>query len=598
MEGIREMISAYKNVHDGKAAVLFLTGPTLNDYIEPEPDLIKVGVNTALFNEKLDLDYFFIQDIGKKNHSNSYINKQEEYDSYRPNIAKFYGVTLCKMLRDNVERAGAVPYEFTHGPIIKVNNAKIEDPDIPVNFSENLHTKLVAAGGSIAFPALQFLLWAGVSRIYVVGADITDGRRFNEEKSQDYTSQYHIERWREFEKWVAKAYPDVKIIPLNPIGLKGMFQQKFRMHVLGIPHTITSKEFAHCAFTQKVRRFCKFMSEDGHTIFHYGHERSEVECAEHISVTNDETFNKCYNGNYDWTETSYNCKIGDVCHKEFTTNTIRELKKRFQKRDFILCWYGCGHKAVADAFPNAIVVEPSIGCFRSFSPFRVFESYSVMNFILGLTNTKPRWYDAVIPGFVEPDEFAFQEEKEDWCLYLGRIDPVKGIDVAINTCQRTGMKLKMAGQGKIDNIPSHVEMLGYLDFESKIDYLKRAKALICPSRFNEPFGYIAIEAAMCGTPVISSDWGGFVDTVVHGVTGYRCRNMDQFDWALRNIDKINHQSCRDWAVQNFSIGCARERYTEYFRQVHGVFFGCDFNGSDPSRNDIITPKRIYPRVNT
>lgn len=593
------MIESFKNVHKGKSSVLFLTGPTLNDYEPPEDNLVRVGVNTAIFKKDIELDYFFIQDHGKAGHENSYINKKEEYDSFRPNIAKFYGVTLSGPIRERASGAGAIPYEFCHGPIVKVGNALIEDPNVPIRFSSDLKSSPPAAGGSVAFPALQFLLWTGVSKIYIVGADITDGRRFNEnESSQDYASQFHLQRWKEFESWIAVAYPHVKIVPLNPVGLKGMFGPKFRMHVLGIPHTVTSKEFAHCAFTQKVRRFCKFMTEAGHTVYHYGHERSEVECTEHISVTNDETFRKCYGDNYDWLNVSYNNVIGDACHQDFTNNAIRELGKRFRHRDFILCWYGNGHKDVADKFKDtAIIVEPSIGCFKSFAPYRVFESYSVMNYIYGINNEKPKFYDAVIPGFLYPEEFTYREIKEDFVLYIGRIDPVKGIDIAIDACRRTGTHLKMAGQGNLkDGVPDHVEMLGYLDFEKRADYMSRAKAIICPSRFNEPFGYIAIEAAMCGTPVISSDWGGFVDTVVHGITGYRCRNMDQFDWAIRNIGSISTKACRDWAINNFTVDCARARYTEYLKQVHGVYFGCDFYGSDPDRSDIITPKRFYPPV--
>lgn len=588
------MISSFKNAHKGRSAVLFLTGPTLDEYVEPEPDLVKVGVNTAIFHYDLDLDYYFIQDPGQKSHENSYINRQSEYDSYQPNIQKFYGTTLSPLLRDNAKAAGAMPYQFTYGPIISRNKSKIEDPSVLPEFSSNLKATNVAAAGSIAFPALQFLLWTGVSRIYIVGADITDSKRFNEDApSQDYLAQNHLGRWKEFESWVADAYPHVKIIPLNPVGLRGMFQKRFRFHVLGIPHTVTSKEFAHCAFTQKVVRFCKFMKEEGHTIYHYGHEESDVDCTEHISVTDNDTFDQCYNGNYNWREKSYNGKIGDACHTEFTKNTVRELKKRFQKRDFILCFYGAGHKAVADHFPDAIVVEPSVGTFTTFSPFRVFESYSIMNFIYGLHNEKPKWYDAVIPGFLYPDEFIYNRDKEDWFLFLGRIESVKGIDIAINTCARTGNNIKVAGQGKLDKADDHVDMLGYLDFDKKVEYLSKAKALICPSRFNEPFGYTAIEAAMSGTPVISSDWGGFVDTVVHGVTGHRCRNMDQFDWAVRNIDNIDPQTCRNWAENNFSVDNAKQRYNEYFNQLWGVFFGCDFNGSDPTRTDIVIPQRYY-----
>ncbi len=124
--------------------------------------------------------------------------------------------------------------------------------------------------------------------------------------------------------------------------------------------------------------------------------------------------------------------------------------------------------------------------------------------------------------------------------------------------------------------------------------MSRAAALICPSMYAEPFGYIAIEAAMSGTPVICSDWGGFSETVVHGVTGFRCRTMDQFDFAIRHLGDIDPQACRDWALANYTNARAEARYTEYFKQLRGVAFNtCDFNGRDPTRAEIIGPARSY-----
>ena len=582
------MIESYRGVHAGRAAVLFLSGPTLAQYVAPEPDLVTCGVNTVIFHRQ-DLDYFFIQDPGKKNHQNSYVNRKAEYDEFKPRIAKFYGTTLCSTL----ESADAIPYQFTHGPIIKKDGASIEDPDVPADFSNNLANKPPAAAGSVAFPALQFLLWTGVKKIYIVGADITDGRRIGELPMQNYVKQNHLGRWKEFEKWVAIAYPDVEIIPLNPVGLKGMFGRKLdqplRLHVLGIPHTVTSAEFAHCAYTQKVRRFCKFMTEAGHTVFHYGHERSDVVCTEHAPVSNDKTI-----ADYaDWKNKSYNGNLNDACNKAFTSKAIPAITKRFQHRDFILCWYGLGHKRIADKFPGAIVVEPSIGTFKSFAQFRVFESYALMHFTYGLANIKPNWYDAVIPGFLDPDEFIYNADKEDWLLYLGRIEPLKGINTALDIARRTGRKLKVAGQGTLKEVPPNVEMVGYADAAMKADLLARAAALVTPARYCEPFGYTAIEAAMSGTPVICPDWGGYTETVPHGLTGWRCRNMDQFDWAVRNIARIDPDMCRRWALNNYTTDKARARYEEYFRQLRGVFFGCDFNGSDPTREAIVGPTRRF-----
>jgi hypothetical protein len=69
--------------------------------------------------------------------------------------------------------------------------------------------------------------------------------------------------------------------------------------------------------------------------------------------------------------------------------------------------------------------------------------------------------------------------------------------------------------------------------------------------------------------------------------------MDQFDWAVRNIERIDPEACRRWALSNYTIEQAHARYEEYFKQLHGLFFGCDFNGSDPSRKSIVGPTRRF-----
>jgi hypothetical protein len=65
-----------------------------------------------------------------------------------------------------------------------------------------------------------------------------------------------------------------------------------RFHALGVQHTVTSKEYVACAFTQKVLKFCSMMVRRGHTVFHYGHQDSNVECTEHVTVLSREDYNR------------------------------------------------------------------------------------------------------------------------------------------------------------------------------------------------------------------------------------------------------------------------------------------------------------------
>ena len=130
-----------------------------------------------------------------------------------------------------------------------------------------------------------------------------------------------------------------------------------KLHVLSIPHTVTSKEYLSCAFTQKVLKFCQMMKND-YEIIHYGHEDSEVECAAHVKVTTNDDLLKAY-GTYDWKKEFFKHNTGDHAHQTFYRKTETELNKRMQGGDAILCFWGNGHQVVADKFKeNALLLNP------------------------------------------------------------------------------------------------------------------------------------------------------------------------------------------------------------------------------------------------
>jgi glycosyltransferase involved in cell wall biosynthesis len=82
-----------------------------------------------------------------------------------------------------------------------------------------------------------------------------------------------------------------------------------------------------------------------------------------------------------------------------------------------------------------------------------------------------------------------------------------------------------------------------------------------------PFEGVHIEAAFTGTPVITTDWGVFPETVIHGVTGYRTRTLGEAVWAVENLDKLDPKTIREYAVNNFSTDRVRWLYQAYFEQL-------------------------------
>ena len=372
-----------------------------------------------------------------------------------------------------------------------------------------------------------------------------------------------------------------------------------RFHALSLPHTVTRKDYSACAFTQKVLKFCKMMTERGHTVYHYGHKDSDVICTEHIPVTFDEDLKIAY-GDHDWRKNFFKHNTADHAHQIFNKRAIEEVGKRKQRGDFILCFWGYAHRPVFEAHPECIPVEPGIGCTNDpCCPQNVYESYSVMNQVYGKYNKSPHWYDAVIPNYFDPEDFEFNDKPQDYFLFVGRIIGSKGIGIAVDLTKRIGAKLLIAGQGDLKSVigidpPEHVQIIGYVEPEQRKRLMKNAKALIAPTHYNEPFGGVTIEALFCGTPTLTTDWGGFAENNLHGVTGYRCRTMEQFEWAAKNIDKISRKACYEWAVNNFSLKRVSLMYEEYFESLGKVYNGAGFYQENLNRTNLDWLVRYYP----
>jgi len=95
----------------------------------------------------------------------------------------------------------------------------------------------------------------------------------------------------------------------------------------------------------------------------------------------------------------------------------------------------------------------------------------------------------------------------------------------------------------------------------------KAQALLAPTLYIEPFGNIVPEAHFTGTPTITTDWGAFVETNLHGVTGYRCRTFDEFCKAVDNVWTLDPTVIHNRAVQNYSLEAIQPQYEKYFTRL-------------------------------
>lgn len=353
-----------------------------------------------------------------------------------------------------------------------------------------------------------------------------------------------------------------------------------RFHVVSLPHTQTTKEYLPCAYTQKVINFCKMMMGLGHEVFLYGSEDNDAPCTEFITC-----IKKADQVRNNWRKEFFAIQWRpDVSYwATMNSKAILEIGSRIQKKDFICLIGGNCQKPIADAFPWHISVEFGVGYEGVFSKFRVFESNAWMHYIYGRTGQQNgSYYDAVIHNYFDPEDFPVSKEKGDYYLFIGRLISRKGAHIAAEACNRIGAKLILAGQGVVHKedgkivaedivVSGNVEHVGTVDAKKRGELMSRARAVFVPTQYIGPFEGVHAEAMMCGTPVITTDWGVFTETVINGFNGYRTRTLGEMIEAAILAPGLDSLKIREYAKKRFSIDSVKGRYDAYFKRLSGLW---------------------------
>jgi glycosyltransferase involved in cell wall biosynthesis len=276
--------------------------------------------------------------------------------------------------------------------------------------------------------------------------------------------------------------------------------------------------------------------------------------------------------------------------REMNDNAIAAIRERISPGDLICLIGGNCQQPIAEAFPDNLSVEFGIGYEGTFSSFRVFESAAWMHAVYaaqqgGAMAANGRFYDAVIPNYFDVDQFPAGKGDGGYLLFMARLIERKGIQIAVDVSKRTGIPLKIAGQGEP---PDHGEYMGVVGPEERAELMGNAIAVLAPTLYVGPFEGVAVEAQITGTPVICTDFGAFRETVVDGVTGYRCHTQPEFDAAALKYARMGYwesthmrAKIRKRAIDLYSMETCALMYGDYFDRVSGLCGGDvgDFYGN-------------------
>jgi glycosyltransferase involved in cell wall biosynthesis len=267
-------------------------------------------------------------------------------------------------------------------------------------------------------------------------------------------------------------------------------------------------------------------------------------------------------------------------------------------------WYDAMHAATAyldnDAFDlihdHSGLIGPAIGAFvpkpvvhTLHGPFteeakRYYSLLSGRVWFVAISEAQRAFcpdlsYAGTVHNGIDVDRYPFRAEKEDFLLFLGRVNREKGPELAVDVAHRTGRKLVMAVKKaeKFEEVywdeivaprlDGTEEILGEITLEEKADLLARASCVLFPIQWPEPFGLVMTEAMASGTPVIAFPYGAAPEVIVDGKTGFLVESIDEMCEAVERVGEIDPHACRAHVAERFSADAMVDGYVRCFERV-------------------------------
>lgn len=321
------------------------------------------------------------------------------------------------------------------------------------------------------------------------------------------------------------------------------------LHLVAFPHTRLDGGYDTCAYTQKVSKLRRM--DLGHTLSTYGCQGADVEIAE--ATRPDSQALPSWPDDHEW--------------EPFNNAAARAVKERAEPGDLLLLAGGYSQREIAAALPALTACEPGVGYEGITTNFCAFESHAWRHHVYGLKGIRDgRWFDTVIPNYFDPDDFPQGPGDGGYLLFVGRLIERKGIRAAVEIAQAAGVPLVVAGPGELAEFDpgGYATHVGVIGPRERAELMGDAVALIAPTLYVEPFGGVAVEAQLCGTPAITSDWGAFTETVDDR---WRFTTLGEAVAAIGRAADADRDAIRAHATSQYSLDEVAPRYAKWFDRL-------------------------------
>lgn len=182
---------------------------------------------------------------------------------------------------------------------------------------------------------------------------------------------------------------------------------------------------------------------------------------------------------------------------------------------------------------------------------------------------------------IDPTRYEFSAKKGDRYLFLGRIANFKGPHEVVWIAKELRIPVDIVGEDRFTGDPSYplnvaestkgttAKYVGTVDNETKVAYLRDAKALLLPELWDEPFGLIVLEANASGTPVIATRVGALPEIIVDGKTGFLCGSPKEMKECIGKESEIEPEACREHVLSKFTSERMARDYEALYLKILG-----------------------------
>jgi glycosyltransferase involved in cell wall biosynthesis len=189
--------------------------------------------------------------------------------------------------------------------------------------------------------------------------------------------------------------------------------------------------------------------------------------------------------------------------------------------------------------------------------------------------------DAILPPYPPAGVIDWSPDAGHGALFAGRLSPEKGAAEAIDIARAAQVPIDVYGdvydpgysREQVDPRRSWpgVSVQPGVPRDSLWEAMARAAVVLCPSRWDEPFGLAAAEAQACGTPVVAFRRGGLSEVILDGITGFLVPPDDVIAAAeaVAKAAGISRPACRQHATDHLDLELSLDAHERLYRRVAG-----------------------------